>query len=89
MTERIMTEILKDDIAFSIAHVMTVANKRARELGINILESLITITQHFLNGNALWLINYGPKNYIGRRGGDLIIEIDATDTSIKQVIWGQ
>ena len=89
MTETITAEILKDDIALSLAHVMTVANKRARELGVNIIESLITITQHFLNGNTLWLINYGPKNYIGRRGGDLIIEIDATDSSIRQVLWGQ
>ena len=86
MTETLTTEILKDDIALSLAHVMTVANKRARELGVNILESFITITQHFLNGNTLWRINYGPKNYISRRGGDLIIEIDATDTSIKQVL---
>ncbi len=89
MTETITAEMLKDDIALSLAHVMTVANKRARELGVNIIESLITITQHFLNGNALWRINYGPKNYVGRRGGDLIIEIDATDSSIRQVLWGQ
>ena len=82
------TDVLQDDIAVSLARVMTTANKRARELGVDILQSLITITQHFENG-LLWRINYGPKDYVGKRGGDLIIEVGGEDMKIKQVLRGQ
>jgi hypothetical protein len=54
-----------------------------------VLQSLITITQHAFNGQLLWRINYGPKDYVGRRGGDLMIEVDPTNASIKQVLRGQ
>jgi hypothetical protein len=67
---------------------MATANKRARELGVDILQSLVTITQHFDNG-MLWRINYGPKVYINQRGGDLIIEVGGDDIKIKQVLRGQ
>ncbi len=50
---------------------------------------LITITQRSFNGGLVWRINYGPKDYIGHRGGDLIIEVDSSDANIKQVLWGQ
>jgi hypothetical protein len=82
------TDVLQDDIAISLARVMATANKRARELGVDILQSLITITQHFDNG-MLWRINYGPKDYIGKRGGDLMIEVGGDDMKIKQVLCGQ
>lgn len=35
MAEILATEILKDDLALSLAYAVTVTNKRARELGIN------------------------------------------------------
>lgn len=82
------TDVLQDDIAVSLARVMATANKRAREMGVDIVQSLITITQHFDNG-LLWRINYGPKDYIGKRGGDLIIEVGGADMKIKQVLRGQ
>ncbi len=82
------TEVLQDDIAVSLARVMAAANKRARESGVDIIQSLITITQHFDNG-LLWRINYGPKDYVGKRGGDLIIEVGGEDLKIKQVLRGQ
>lgn len=71
-----------------LARVLAAANKRARELGVDVLQSFITITQSFENGPR-WRVNYGPKDYLGRRGGDLIIEVDAGDISIKQVLRGQ
>jgi len=82
------TDVLQDDIAVSLARVMATANKRAREMGVDIVQSLITITQHFDNG-LLWRINYGPKDYIGKRGGDLIIEVGGEDMKVKQVLRGQ
>lgn len=81
-------DVLQDDLAVALARVMATANKRAAELGVDALQSFITITQSFENG-ARWRINYGPKNYVGQRGGDLMIEISVEDMKIKQVLRGQ
>ncbi len=89
MAATLTVDVLQDTIAVSLASVITIANRRARELGVDVLQSLITITQHVSNGSVLWRINYGPKDYVGRRGGDLIIEVDPSSASIKRVLWGQ
>jgi len=89
MTATLTADVLQDDMAISLARALAVANKRARELGVDLLQTLITITQRSVNGGLVWRINYGPKDYVGRRGGDLIIEVDSSDASIKQVLWGQ
>ena len=81
-------EVFQDDMAVALARVMATANKRARELGVDIVQSLVTITQHFDNG-LLWRINYGPKDYINKRGGDLVIEVGGDDIKIKHVLRGQ
>ena len=89
MTATLAAEVLQDDIAVSLARAIATANKRARELGVDVLQSLITITQDVSNGSSLWRINYGPRDYVGRRGGDLIIEVDPYNAIIKQVLRGQ
>lgn len=89
MSANLTADVFNDEIAVSLARAIAAANIRARELGIDVLHALITITQRFDNGNTLWRINYGPKDYIGRRGGDLMIEVDPNDASIHQVLWGQ
>jgi len=88
MSASLSADVLQDDLAILLARVLATANRRARELGVDVLECFITITQNFDNGSR-WRVNYGPKDYIGRRGGDLIIEVDAGDVSIKQVLRGQ
>ena len=88
MGATLSADVLEDDLAVSLARVLASANRRARELNIDVPQSLITITQLIENGPR-WRINYGPKDYVGRRGGDLVIEVDATDASIKQVLRGQ
>ncbi|MBI5053102.1 MAG: hypothetical protein HZB52_07510 [Chloroflexi bacterium] len=67
---------------------MATANKRAQELGVDVVQSLITITQVFDN-DLRWRINYGTKNYIQQRGGDLIVEVDAREVKVTQVLRGQ
>lgn len=81
-------EILQDDLAVSLAQAVATANKRASELGVDVPQSIITITQ-MANGEASWRINYGPKDYIERRGSDLTIEVDMDGASVKQVLKGQ
>ena len=89
MTATLTAEVLQDDIAVSLARVMAAANKRARESGIDVLQSLITISQRAFEGGLLWRVNYGPRDYVGRRGGDLIVDVDPADATIKQVLRGQ
>jgi len=88
MATVLSAEVLQDDIAVSLARVMATANKRAQELGVDVVQSLITITQVFDN-DLRWRINYGPKNYIQQRGGDLIVEVDAREIKVTQVLRGQ
>ncbi len=49
-------------------------------------QSLVPIKQ---NNIWIWRVNYGAKDYIGRRGGDLIIDVNPEDISIHRVLWGQ
>ena len=70
------------------ANVMAVANKRANELGVDVLNSLITMTQYLQDGTIVWRVNYGPKDYISRRGGDLIIDVNPVG-KIERVLRGQ
>lgn len=89
MAATLTADVLQDDIAVSLARAMAAANKRARESGVDVLSSLITVTQRVFDGKSMWRINYGPKDYIGRRGGDFVVDVDAKDASIKQVLRGQ
>ena len=89
MTVTLPAEVLQDDIAVSLARATAVANKRAGELGIDVLQSIISITQRSVNDDTIWRINYGPKDYVGRRGGDLIIEVNQKTAGIHQVLRGQ
>ncbi len=89
MAPTLAEEVLQDDLAVSLARVMAKANQRARELGVDALESVISISQQSVGGHGLWRVNYGPKDYVGQRGGDLIIDVDPGDASICRELWGQ
>jgi hypothetical protein len=64
-------------------------NELARREGIQIKRSLVTVTEHPGQDSNCWRINYGPRNYIGRRGGDLIVEVGLDDGQVKRVLHGQ
>lgn len=88
MSAVLNADVLQDELAVSLAKVIAAANKRAREAGVDVRQSLITITQ-ITDGELRWRINYGPKDYIGQRGGDLIVDVDASDANVRQVMQGQ
>lgn len=88
MAATLTADVLQDDLALSLAWVLAAANKRARELGVDVLQSFITISQDTDN-NLCWRVNYGPKDYVGQRGGDWIVEVDTHNASIKRVLYGQ
>jgi hypothetical protein len=88
MSAVLTSEVLQDELAVSLARIIAAANKCAREAGVNVAESLVTITQ-MSNGEFYWRINYGAKDYINQRGGDVIVDIDARDSSVRQVLRSQ
>ena len=81
-------ETLQDEIAVSVARVLASANRKAKELGVDVKESLITVSQHLAKGVWLWRVHYGARDYVGRRGGDLMIDIDPATANIKQILRG-
>ena len=88
MSVTLTDDVLQDDFALPLARAVAAANTRAREFGVDVSQSFITITQDFTNG-LHWRVNYGAKNAVGRRGGDLLVEIDAVDGTVTQVLHGQ
>jgi hypothetical protein len=89
MSTVLSSDVLQDDVAVTIARAIAAANRRARELNVDVMQSIISLTQHSQDGNWVWRVNYGAKDYIGRRGGDLTIEVNPEDASIQRVLWGQ
>ena len=88
MNTSLTAEDLADEFAVSVAHILAAANRRARQLGREAPQSLVTISQHF-DGGWFWRINYGPKDPTTQRGGDLIVEVNADDAEVKRVLHGQ
>lgn len=88
MSAELTAEVLQDELAVSLARIIAAANKSAREAGVNIAESLVTITQ-INNGDHYWQVNYGLKDYINQRGGDVLVEVDAKGASIKRLVRSQ
>lgn len=89
MSIALSSDVLQDDVAVTVACVIASANKRARELNVDVMQSIISLTQHAQDGHWVWRVNYGAKDYIGRRGGDLMVEVNPEDASIQRVLWGQ
>ena len=89
MATVLSNETLQDEIAVSVAEVLASANRKAKELGVDVRESLITVSQHLAKGVWLWRVHYGARDYINRRGGDLMIDIDPANADITQILHGQ
>jgi hypothetical protein len=88
MAAELTKEVLQDDIAVALAQVIAAANKRATAAGVNVKESIITITQ-IIGRELIWRVNYGAKDYVSRRGGDFIVDVRGRDAVVQQVLRGQ
>src|SRR5438132_3833663 len=67
------------------------ANNAANETGLKqaAVEATKSISERSANGEAIWRVNYSAKDVVGRRVGDLIVDVDGRDATIKQVLRGQ
>jgi hypothetical protein len=78
----------QDDVVASVTTVLSIANQCAREQGVDIEQSLISITQQDEDFNQ-WRVNYGPRDFMNKRGGDVFVFVDASTKSVTQVLLGQ
>jgi hypothetical protein len=89
MATTLSSDVLEDPIATSLARALAAANRRAREAGVDTEQSMISVAQHASPQGLLWRVNYGPREYVNRRGGDLVVEVDADSGSVLRVLRGQ
>jgi hypothetical protein len=81
--------IQRDQLAMAVAGALAVANQTAIREGINVPDALVTITEETDAAGRYWRIHYGPRDYVRRRGGDLIVLVEDATGNVKQILRGQ
>ncbi|HUE73552.1 MAG TPA: hypothetical protein VMP01_21930 [Pirellulaceae bacterium] len=89
MIATLSNEALNDAVAVTTANIVASANRRARELGVQVERTLMTLTHVIAPGADTWRVNYVPEDYVERRGGDLIVDVDAQSGNVIRVVRGQ
>jgi hypothetical protein len=89
MARATLERIQQDGLAMSIARAVNSANDAAVAHGTNPSQALVTISEETSAGERLWRVHYGPRDYLSRRGGDLIIIIDDQAAEVRKIIRGQ
>lgn len=84
-----LEEMQQDHLAMSVARALALANEAAIAQGTEPANSLVSITEETSSTGRLWRIHYGPRDYIGHRGGDLIVFVDERGEAIQRIIRGQ
>jgi hypothetical protein len=82
-------EMQQDQLVMSVARALAVANDAALETGTKPADSLVTITEEYSSSGRYWRVNYGPRDYIHRRGGDLVVIVSEETGAVQRLIRGQ
>ena len=89
MSAATLEEMQEDRLVMSVARALSLANEAALGQGVEPAESLVTISEESSPAGRLWRVNYGPRDFVGRRGGDLIVLVDEQSQAVQRVIRGQ
>ncbi len=84
-----LQEMQQDDLVMSVARALSLANETAQAQGTVPADALVTITEENSPGGRLWRIHYGPRDYVPRRGGDLIVVVDDAAQGVQRITRGQ
>ena len=84
-----LDEMQQDHLVMSVAKALALANEAVLTRGTKPADSLVTITEESSLAGRLWRIHCGPREYLGRRGGDLIVLVEEGSGSVQRVIRGQ
>ena len=80
---------LHDEMALSLANVVTLANRTAIAHGKSIDGCIVTITEDRPPPSRHWQIHFGPRDYVSRRGGDLTVFVDEQANQVCRILRGQ
>jgi hypothetical protein len=89
MATATLEKLQEDRLAMSVATALALANEAAIERGTVLTDSLVSITEETSATGVVWRINYGPRDYVNQRGGDLIIFVDEESQTIQRIMRGQ
>lgn len=84
-----LESIQQDSLALSVARAVAVANEAAITRGFDLAQASVTIMEDSAPPNRVWRVNYGPRDYMLRRGGDLIVYVDDASGTVQRVLRGQ
>jgi hypothetical protein len=79
----------QDQRVMSVARALALANEVAVAQGTKPADSLVTISEEASSTGRLWRVHYGPRDFISRRGGDLIVLVDERSEAVQRIIRGQ
>jgi hypothetical protein len=75
--------------ALSLAHALAAADRAVLAEGTNPDESVVFIHQEEGPAGQTWRIQYATRDNRDRRGGGLIVEVDAATGNVLSVLRGQ
>ena len=84
-----LEEMQHDHLVMSVARALALANEAVQAHGTDPADSLVTIVEEPGASGDIWRISYGPRDYVNRRGGDLIVVVDERAGTVERVIRGQ
>jgi hypothetical protein len=84
-----LDEIRQDDLALAIAQATALANAAAVAHGRDLSQSLVTVSEETPPPDRHWRVHYGPRDFRGRRGGDLIVIVNERLGAVERVLRGQ
>jgi hypothetical protein len=73
----------------SVAGALTLSNDAAITQGTDPANSLVAIAEEQSSAGRVWCIKDGPRDYIGRRDGDMIVLADEGSDAGRRLIRGQ
>jgi hypothetical protein len=84
-----LEEMQADERVLGVARALALANEAAKSEGADPALSRITISEEPSAQGRIWRVNYGPRDYVGRRGGDIIVFVDEAAGKVQRTMRGQ
>lgn len=89
MVNTAIDDIRHDPLAISMAHALALANDAAKLRGTDLSSCIVTVSEESPPPRRRWRVHYGPRDYLNRRGGDLVVLVDETKGVVTEVLKGQ
>jgi hypothetical protein len=80
--------IQQDRLALTIAGAVTLANETLVARGVNPAACVVMIEEVLSDTGRTWRMQYGPRDFVHRRGGVWIVVVDE-QAGVAEVIRGQ